>query len=63
MESDTKYWRLSNEKHKRVSSSRFRTTGVSFPAGDIEVTTVPEPGTIVMLPVGMAGLLIYRKRR
>ncbi len=37
--------------------------GISFPAGEINVTAVPEPCTIIMLLIGMAGLLMYRKRR
>ena len=37
--------------------------GISFPAGDIEVTSVPEPCTIVMLLLAAWGLLLHARRR
>ena len=36
--------------------------GIAFPS-DSGMGVVPEPATALMLLIGMAGLLLYRKRR
>jgi hypothetical protein len=41
--------------------SDFRSTG--FSANSAVITKVPEPGTMALLAVGMAGLLVARHRR
>jgi len=38
-------------------------TPLELPAASTGIGVVPEPGTLMMLIAGMAGLLIYRKRR